>query len=271
MVKKMFVLKIGGEIICSDDKYIIARTILANSGCGYNFQNACMEHEKIFGRGKEVREEAYKSGMDRKFFNKYPGFCRIINEIVDCGSGEIIEGRLVFRKTDGEMQIQTGCRSAQFDSDSGHWQCLISRDECIFLIPNVNACKEMYGTEEKKFWVDLPPELQEIYDSLNLTKEQFEVLDGFFERALVAIENEGKYESALSKMRVFVQNCYCCIYEENSMKCARANGCDEEICRKGIIAYFKNKAGFENVRKPTVIEISPEDLKKITGQKWRLE
>lgn len=37
------------------------------------------------------------------------------------------------------------CKCASFDSDSCRWECSVSGDGCIFVIPNSKACAEMYG------------------------------------------------------------------------------------------------------------------------------
>ena len=93
---------------------------------------------------------------------------------------------------------------------------------------------------------ELPADLQEVYNSLHLTKKQFEVLDDFLEKALKAIENENKYEKALLKMSGYVQNCNKCIHEENSSNCARSLGYDDDaICRQGHSDYYKRQAGLE--------------------------
>ncbi|WP_171903756.1 hypothetical protein [Cellulosilyticum sp. I15G10I2] len=37
------------------------------------------------------------------------------------------------------------CRSAKFDEDSGRYDCSVTGDGCVFLVPNSKACVEMYG------------------------------------------------------------------------------------------------------------------------------
>lgn len=37
------------------------------------------------------------------------------------------------------------CKCASFDSDSCRWECSVSGDGCIFIIPSSKACAEIYG------------------------------------------------------------------------------------------------------------------------------
>lgn len=37
------------------------------------------------------------------------------------------------------------CRCAKFDSDSGHYECSVSGDQCMYIIPNSKRCAEEYG------------------------------------------------------------------------------------------------------------------------------
>ena len=38
-----------------------------------------------------------------------------------------------------------GCKCAKFDPDSGRYDCAVSGDGCIYMIPNSKRCAEEYG------------------------------------------------------------------------------------------------------------------------------
>ncbi len=38
-----------------------------------------------------------------------------------------------------------GCKCASFDESVGRYQCSVSGNECLFLIPSSEACARMYG------------------------------------------------------------------------------------------------------------------------------
>lgn len=37
------------------------------------------------------------------------------------------------------------CKCAEYDQDTGRYQCSVSGDQCMYLIPNSKACAEDYG------------------------------------------------------------------------------------------------------------------------------
>jgi hypothetical protein len=37
------------------------------------------------------------------------------------------------------------CKCARYDGEDGRWQCSVSGDGCMFLIPDSKACAERYG------------------------------------------------------------------------------------------------------------------------------
>lgn len=38
-----------------------------------------------------------------------------------------------------------GCKCARYDGEDGRWQCSVSGDGCMFMIPNAKACGAIYG------------------------------------------------------------------------------------------------------------------------------
>lgn len=58
-------------------------------------------------------------------------------------------------------------------------------------------------------------------------------------------DRETKYEKALLSMSKYVQVCHRCIHDENSAKCSRQNGCDDSICYRGHVDYYKKQASLE--------------------------
>lgn len=38
-----------------------------------------------------------------------------------------------------------GCKCARYDGEDGRWQCSVSGDGCMFIIPNAKACAAVYG------------------------------------------------------------------------------------------------------------------------------
>lgn len=37
------------------------------------------------------------------------------------------------------------CTAANYDADSGRWQCSVSGEGCIYFIPDSKRCAEEYG------------------------------------------------------------------------------------------------------------------------------
>jgi hypothetical protein len=37
------------------------------------------------------------------------------------------------------------CKCAKFDTDNGRWDCSVSGDNCMYLIPNSKRCAEEWG------------------------------------------------------------------------------------------------------------------------------
>ena len=45
------------------------------------------------------------------------------------------------------------CKCARYDGEEGRWQCSVSGDGCVFLVPNDRACAEMYGEGPVAEWL----------------------------------------------------------------------------------------------------------------------
>ena len=84
-------------------------------------------------------------------------------------------------------------------------------------------------------------ETHKILKELNKLHKPIEKLS--YEDYLLACIN--KYEKALVSMSKCVQSCSKCIYDVNSEQCARRNRCDDSICYRGTVDYFKKQAGLE--------------------------
>lgn len=57
------------------------------------------------------------------------------------------------------------CKCAKFDSEDGRWQCSITGDGCVYLIPSQKACSEQYVDEkaaEERYQKDLEKIRQEL-------------------------------------------------------------------------------------------------------------
>lgn len=97
---------------------------------------------------------------------------------------------------------------------------------------------------------ELPADLQDVYNLLHLTEEQFEVLDNFLEKSLTAIENASKYEKVIVDMADWIRGTaevgeYCdeCQYfDGENESCA---GMAPVECRANIIEYYKKRAGLK--------------------------
>ena len=91
--------------------------------------------------------------------------------------------------------------------------------------------------------VDLPADLQNVYNVLHLTEKQFEVLDNFLEKALIALANQAKYEKALQLM---AEHSLCATaYGNNCDVCDCENPNIRNKCMSQYINDFKQQAGLE--------------------------
>lgn len=104
--------------------------------------------------------------------------------------------------------------------------------------------------KEAETIVDLPADLQAVYNVLHLTEKQFEVLDNFLEKALVALMRQPKYEKIIADMAEEISDCaeigiYCngCQYFEGENEDCEATSSIE--CRAHIVKYYKQRAGIE--------------------------
>lgn len=97
---------------------------------------------------------------------------------------------------------------------------------------------------------ELPADLQEVYNLLHLSEEQFEVLDNFLEKSLTAIKVASKHEKIIADMADWIQGTaevgeYCdeCQYfDAENESCTTAVPVE---CRANIIEYYKKRAGLK--------------------------
>lgn len=102
--------------------------------------------------------------------------------------------------------------------------------------------------KEAETIVDLPADLQAVYNVLHLTEKQFEVLDTFLEKALVALANQVKYEKIIDDMAEEIADCAeiglycdgCQDFEDENEDCL---GTSSDKCRVHIGKYYKQRAG----------------------------
>ena len=50
-----------------------------------------------------------------------------------------------FRQNQERIGEDMDCKCAKFDPDSGRYDCAVSGDGCIYMIPNSKRCAEEYG------------------------------------------------------------------------------------------------------------------------------
>lgn len=65
------------------------------------------------------------------------------------------------------------CKCATYDPDSGRWQCSVSGDGCIYLIPNSKRCAIDYGEgpDDDRDPAELLAELEAEYKERELNKD----------------------------------------------------------------------------------------------------
>ncbi len=144
------------------------------------------------------------------------------------------------------------------DDLGAEYECQVCGNIVIFREENIKMAENGQGSikamsqekheaihqgKETETIVDLPADLQDVYNVLHLTEKQFEVLDNFLEKALIALANQAKYEKALQLM---AEHSLCATaYGNNCDVCDCENPNIRNKCMSQYINDFKQQAGLE--------------------------
>lgn len=85
------------------------------------------------------------------------------------------------------------CICATFDPDTGRYECSVSGDQCMFLVPNSKACAKEYGEGPDAEFIEKEEE-----NNMDMKIKECEIIPGKYKDAVHAIFDDGTEKDLFS-------------------------------------------------------------------------